>query len=287
MPTKHHDLPVSPIFTLLLSQAIFGAWGVVAHQVRLAALALIFVMAASGYLFARAFLTGHRLSVPARSLWVGLNLFLDIFLLIYAYRRAPLALVITIHYLGPMIVQFVAPFALGERPRRLQVVLAGFGFIGGALVAGPRWNGHDAAGLLAALGSALTLAGNIILQKRRMLHTDNPMAAVSEYNIVLAIVAGCAMLLSGQILAPFTHGLRVLLYAALAGILVQGIAMFLFNYSLTAMRGAVVAIVSSTEIIFASLFGFFLYGQTLTPIQIVGIAVVASVVVALKFAEAP
>ncbi len=286
MTPKTRQQTLSATLILLVSQAIFGAWGVVARAIHLNGLALIFVMALSGHLFSRAFSADLRFPIPKRSLWVGLNLFLDVLLLIYAYRHLPLALVITIHYLGPMIVQLVAPVVLGERPDRRQLGLAALGFVGGALVAEPRLAAGQLLGVAAALGSAFTLAGNIILQKRRMMDIATPLRAVSEYNLVLALFAAVSMVIDGRIGALFSHHTSMILGAIVAGIFVQGFAMFLFNYSLTKMRGTVVGIVSSSEIVFATLFGLLIYRETLDVTQVLGMCMVIYTVMQLGLLEA-
>ena len=285
MPKDRLDIVPSPILTLLVSQAIFGAWGVVARGIRLNGPVLAFIMAISGYLCSSLFVSHWRLRVPKRSLWVGLNLSLDVLLLIYAYRHLPLAIVITLHYMGPMIVQVVAPLALGERPSHRQMGLALIGFFGGVLIAEPRFHEGEILGMAAALGSAFTLAGNIILQKKRMLDVADPLRAVSEYNLVLALFTGTAMLMGNQAGELFTRGVTTILYAVFAGILVQGAAMFLFNYSLTRMRGTVVAVVSSSEIVFAALFGLLIYHEMLDIIQIAGMCFVIYAVMTLKMLE--
>ena len=285
MPKDHPGISPSPILALLVSQAIFGAWGVVARGIHLDGRVLVFIMAASAYLSSSFILARWRLRVPKRSLWVGLNLTLDVLLLIYAYRHLPLAVVITLHYMGPMIVQIMAPLALGERPSRRQMGLAAMGFLGGALIAEPKFHAGEILGMAAALGSAFTLAGNIILQKRRMLDVADPLRAVSEYNLVLALFTGATMFIGNEAHELFSRGMATILYAVLAGVLVQGAAMFLFNYSLTRMRGTVVAVVSSSEIVFAALFGLLIYHETLDIVQMTGMGLVIYAVMTLKMLE--
>lgn len=61
--------------------------------------------------------------------------------------------------------------------------------------------------------------------------------------------------------------------------------MLLYNTALAHLPGTVVAIASTGEIAFVALFGFVVYHETLTGLQVLGLALIGGVVLALRRAE--
>ncbi len=276
-----------PFVLLLIAQALFGAWGVAARALPLSGPALVALMAAGGLLFVRVTTPGPAFPIPRKSLWVGISLCVDTLLLIAAYRGLPFAVAIALHYLGPLIVQAAAPWLLRETPDRRQIMLACTGFAGGVLAAGPsRFIETHALAIAAALASAVTLAGNIILQKRRMTDDPDPGRAVGQYNMVLGLAAAAVLAACGGLPELLAQKPSVWLEALLAGVLIQGVALAFFNHALVSLRGTVTAVVSTTEIPFAILFGALLYGQHLTAYQWMGVALVGLSVAGLKRGDA-
>jgi len=260
------------IINLMYSQLIFAAWGLIAREVPINGMLLVMIMGISGAIFCWVVLPRSAFPIPKGSIIVGINLTLDTLLLIYAYRHLPLATVITIHFLGPLIVQFAAPLLLREHPTKSQYLLAVFGFIGAYFVAQPKFSYSELTGILAAFASAFTLAGNIIFQKLRMNKAAEPAIAVVQYNIVLALCS-CTIFIVGYLLYPdYVQSINVylILLAAIAGLLVQGLAMLIFNRAIQKVPGSVAAIVSTIEVVFAAILGAIIYKENLTIIQMAG-----------------
>lgn len=273
-----------PLAFILVSLAIFGSWGVVAREIQLSAPILVWLMALSGLSFSWALTPqgSHLLPIPKGSVLVGANLAADLLLLITAFRGLPFAVAITLHYLGPLLVQLVAPVVLRERFSGYQFVLSFMGLIGGALVVSPELTELTTGkwwAVAAGLGSAFTLAGNIIFQKRHMQSAPSTTLAVAQYNFVLCItllpIATGAILL-GLVSRPLSS-VDVLSCLA-AGAVVQGIAMLMFNTAIKKIAASVVAVVTPFEIVFSSLFGVLVYGDVLNFVQLLGICLVMTAI---------
>ena len=263
--------------SIALSMILFGAWGVAAKLVSIPIPLLIFIMTATAAIVLLPFNVKHikGLFKDSHAFLVSLNLTLDLILLTEAYRRADLAVVVSIHYIGPVLAVLVAPWVLKEHFKWKSLIFILVAFIGGWLVGVPN-SVHkiNEAGLLLALGSAVTLAGNIILQRRYM-RRDNaePAAAVFRYNVFLAGFMLIPAALSGLIY-PVFNNVAYIWEAAVAGILIQGVAMFLFNYAAKSLTAKILGIISYTEIFWASIFGLIIFSQSLTAFQIFGMALI-------------
>lgn len=276
----------APFLALLCAQALFAAWGLVARSVPLPVWPLVTVMALAGYLITAARARSWAWPIPPAGWGAGLNLALDISLLVLAYRRLPLAVAITLHYLGPLLVPFLAPRTLREYGAHRKIGWALLGVGGAVLVTAPHWTALNATGVAAALASALTLAGNTLWQKRRLQTAPqpDPARAVAEYNLVLAGVAALAWGMTGTLSLP-TAGWTLWALAALAGVAIQGLALLLYNAALARLPGTIVAIASTSEIAFVALFGVVIYHETLTALQVLGLALIGGVVWTLRRAE--
>ena len=262
--------------SITLSMILFGAWGVAAKLVNIPVPLLIFIMTATAAIVLLPFNIKHikGLFKDSHAFLVSVNLTLDLILLTEAYRRVDLAIVVSLHYIGPVIAVLVAPWILKEHFKWKSLIFILVALIGGWLVSVPnsiyKINGT---GLLLALGSAITLAGNIILQRRYM-RRDNaePAAAVFRYNVFLA-----GFMLIPAALSESTYPVFNVTYmweAAVAGILIQCVAMFLFNYAAKSLTAKTLGVISYTEIFWASIFGLIIFSQSLTLFQIFGMVLI-------------
>ncbi len=274
------------MLALLGAQALFAAWGLVARSVPLPIWPLVTVMAMAGYLTTAVRARSWAWPIPPMAWGAGINLAMDTALLVLAYRRLPLAVAITLHYLGPLLVPFLAHRTLGEHGARRQIGWALLGVGGAVLVAAPHWTALNMTGVAAALASAFTLAGNTLWQKRRLQAAPqpDPARAVAEYNLVLAGVAALVWGVSDPS-GLATTGWAPWALAALAGIAIQGVALLLYNTALARLPGTVVAVASTSEIAFVALFGVVVYHEILTPFQVLGLTLIGGVVWALRRAE--
>ena len=265
-----------PFISIALSMILFGAWGVVAKFVNIPIPLLIFIMTGTAAIVLLPFGIRHikGLFKDSYAFLVSLNLTLDLILLTEAYRRVDLAIVISIHYMGPVLAVLIAPWILKEHFKWKFLIFILVALIGGWLVSVPNSIYKiNETGLLFAFGSALTLAGNIILQRRYMRrYNADPVVAVFRYNVFLA-----GFMLIPAVLSKFKYPVFNVAYmweAAVAGILIQGVAMFLFNYAAKSLTAKVLGIISYTEIFWASIFGLIIFSQSLTLLQIFGMILI-------------
>lgn len=255
---------------------LFGAWGVAARLIHIPSPVLIFIMtgSAAAVLLPFNIKSLKGLLKDYHALLVSLNLALDLVLLTEAYRRVNLAIAVSIHYIGPVIAVLIAPWILRERFHSKFLAFMFIALIGGWFLSGPSLAGKaDEIGLLLALGSAVTLAGNIVLQRRYMRRDgSNPIEAVFKYNVFLTGFMFVPAVITG-IKFPSLTAVRVS-ESVVSGILIQGIAMLLFNYAAKSLTVKALGIISYTEIFWASIFGLIIFSQLLTFLQIFGMVLI-------------
>ncbi len=212
---------------------------------------------------------------------------MDLLFLFFALRRISFATTIAIHYSGPIIVSVLAPPILGERfsPRGLLFAIIGaiavFGLCKVALH-GPN-DSQAWYGIIFAIASAFTLAGNIIFQRLYMTQQSSFGNAVFQYNLYMAI--GYLLLV---FMWPATgHDINFSLKGAMtqqlilgfvAGLLTQGLAMILFNSAIRYLDSQTVSRMAFLEVVFTILLGALIYNETVSPMQISSIAVIVVVV---------
>ncbi len=188
-----------------------------------------------------------------------------------AIARIPLGVVVTIEFVGPL-----AAALLGSR-RPVDVVWVVLAAAGVLLLAGPRLEGADVLGLLAAAGAGLGWFLYILVGARvsrdwpdgRGVGASMSISAIAILPVVLllgdvgAVVAQPAVLVAGLVIAFFSSAVPYTLEVAALG----------------RLRPETYGILVSLEPAFAAMAGFLLLGQTLgaTELLAVGMVVVASI----------
>lgn len=270
---------------LMTSLLLFAFWGVVSRSLDLPPIPLLFAMTIAGALTALLVGMARGVRVLSRwergTFWVGLNLALDLLFLLTAFRHAKMAIVISLHYLGPLIVIIGAPDP-SRRPAMMgRSALALLGLTGVAFLVGPSllaFRHSTLIGLAAGMASAFTLAGNIILQRRVMSSSARPTVAVFQYNaVIVAIIAPFAawfLLHNAHPGLLLSYQAHALLWAGVSGVLIQGVALLLFNAAAKHLRAHSIALLSYTEVAWAALLGYWLFGQTLDFYQVIGVLIV-------------
>ena len=188
------------------------------------------------------------------------------FLFIGGLRLLPLAEAIAIAFAGPLFLTVLARPMLGERvgPRRWSAVVAGF--LGVLLMLRPTGEALNWAALL-PLGAALTGAFRDVIT-RRISATDSTIA-------ILCVTTG-AVTLAGLCTAPFGWrplGLADLGLLALAGCLLAG-AHYLMIESFRLAEAALVAPFKYATLVWATAFGFLLWGDLPDQSMLAGSALV-------------
>jgi inner membrane transporter RhtA len=242
-----------------LGVQVIGSVGVVEAlwlRTALAALMLIAVRPRSLHLPAR----GQRAGLVALTFALfGMNVcFYE------AISRAPLGIVVTIEFLGPLGVA-----VLGSR-RLLDwvwVVLAGCGVV---VLVGPSGTA-DPLGLAFAFGAAVCWGAFLLLAKRAVTHLD-------PLSVTKIMLVGSALLLTPVLLATGVviegHG-RYLALGVLVALLSSALPYHLELLALQRVSASTYGVLLSIEPAIAALVGYALLSQRLNPAEIVAVVAVA------------
>ena len=191
-----------------------------------------------------------------------------------AVKHTTLAVAITLLYTYPMFVTLFSALWLGERLTRVKLAAAALTVLGAALVA----QIHQAEflrlnlrGILFGLLTGLSMAVYSILGKRAV-------ARYAPWTVVLYAFAGGALFL---VLGSGPGLLAARDYPTVAWIWIVGLALIpslggyaLFTLGLRDLPASQVSVIATWEVVTAALLGWLLYGERLTPIQLLGAALV-------------
>lgn len=186
---------------------------------------------------------------------------------ILSYRAMPLADAVAIGYAAPIFVTMLSVPLLAERVglRRWSAVVVGF--LGVLLIARPGVGVFEPAALFAITGTLL-YAGTIITT--RQLGGVDPAVATMAHSTGFYAVA-CALALPFVWVMPSLVDLG--LFVALGG--VAGIGMFCFIQAYRLAEASTLAPFDYTAMVWATVFGFLIWGEVPTLITVTGIAVIA------------
>jgi len=191
-----------------------------------------------------------------------------------AVKHTTLAVAITLLYTYPMFVTLFSALWLGERLTRVKLAAAALTVLGAALVA----QVHQAEflrlnlrGILFGLLTGLSMAVYSILGKQAV-------ARYAPWTVVLYAFAGGALFL---VLGSGPGLLAARDYPTVAWIWIVGLALIpslggyaLFTLGLRDLPASQVSVIATWEVVTAALLGWLLYGERLTPIQLLGAALV-------------
>lgn len=171
----------------------------------------------------------------------------------YAFAHMPLADVVAIAFAAPLFVTALSVPLLGERvgPRRWLAVLVGF--VGVLIMVRP---GSGVFEPLAALALVATLFYALVLIfVRRLVHSNSNAAIVLVYLLVSIVVSGA--FLPFQWVTPTLTDLGLLVALGLVGGLAQLTATAGYRYA----DASVLAPFDYLTILWASLIGYFVWGE--------------------------
>lgn len=210
--------------------------------------------------------------------WRGLSGFVALMLFFYAITALPLATAVTLNYTSPLFLAIFSVLVLKERHRKALMFGLLLGFAGVILLLRPTLNqGQMLAGLM-GLTSGL-LAGVAYLNVRQLGQLNEPeWRVVFYFTLIATLGAGAWMLL---------HTFHPVTWAGFALLLGLGITATLAQLAMTrAYRTGKTLVAGSlaySTVVFASLFGFFLWGEALTLDSWLGIGlIILSGVVSLR-----
>lgn len=213
---------------------------------------------------ARPSLRGHSAGAWGSALMLGGVLALMNGLFYLALRELPLGVTVTIEVLGPLALAVIAART------RSAWLWAGLALIGILSLGGGGWDRLTVPGVLFALGAAASWAGYILASARvgREFQKLDGLALAMAFGALLSLPFGIADA-GGALLR-----LDLVLLGAVVAVLSSTIPYTLELIALRRLTPAVFGILMSLGPAFASVAGFVLLGQHLSPLEIVGIALV-------------
>lgn len=181
---------------------------------------------------------------------------------------------------------FFSETILKEQTNTKDILFSVIGFLGVVLlfIHELRFDGNylHLLGIISAFLSSVTLACGIMYQRLYMKKQSNYIMAVRQYNAYMFII--CLLgIIPIWVLLNFEENITLLvtsftlkniIIATIAGVIIQGIAMILFNSSIRFIQASTIARMSYTEIFWVVILGAVIYNQHLYPLQIVGIAII-------------
>jgi drug/metabolite transporter (DMT)-like permease len=192
----------------------------------------------------------------------------------------PLSEAVAIVYSEALFVIVLAPILLGERLFPRNAVSALLGFIGVLLVIRPQGALSNWIGPAFLISSAIFGALSMI-QIRRIRTSDDSAMTVLFFTVVGTAVTGASLFFAWR--TPTLEDLAIM--ALLAFFATAG--QLLFTVAVRRANAASLAPYTYTSIIWATLFGYFIWGETLSLVPMAGIILIVGSAIALAIREEP
>jgi drug/metabolite transporter (DMT)-like permease len=199
---------------------------------------------------------------------------------VVALANMPIADVVAIGQITPLLVILGAAFLLGERVGGLRLALIGLGFVGALMVAQPTGQGISFYAVL-ALGNALFCAARDLVGRRVPALVPGLVVALSAAVVVLA-GAGVMHLMLEDWVVPGARGLWLLAAAGL--FLIGGHFCIFMAYRIGPTRTVAPFFYSFT--LWAVISGLVVFGALPNPLALAGIALVTLSGLAVVLMEA-
>ena len=218
---------------------------------------------------------GLRARNPKGHIWRGVLGTTGMALTFFGLGLLPLPEVTAIGYATPIFTVILAAIFLGERIRLIRISAVGIGLVGVIIMVWPRLTGasnlEDAAMVGALCILLATLARAMVqIHIRKLVQTDTTSAIVFYFSAT-AFVLSLATLPFGWVM-PDTQTLLLLISAGLVG----GVAQILVTSSYRFGPASMLAPYDYTSMIFAILFGYFLFSELPTLVMLFGATLVVS-----------
>ena len=195
-----------------------------------------------------------------------------------ALSYLPLHDAIAIGYASPLIAVILAALLLKETVRAYRCTAVGIGFLGVLIMLSPYLKVDTFAGDLNAgptLGAMLALAGafcsaGAMIQVRRLTETEKTGAIVFYFFIMASGLSLCTLALGWRM--PDAMDLALFILIGILG----GVGQILVTQSYRYADTSVIAPFEYTTMIWALLFGWFLFGDLPTVTMLIGATIVAA-----------
>lgn len=212
-----------------------------------------------------------RARVIRLHVWRGVLTSLMAFLFFWGLAYVPLAEAIGLSFIAPLIALYLAAVLLGERIGDKAVLASVIGFAGALVIVGGRWSGEYGddvgKGIIAILLSAVLYAYNLILQRQQALVAEPVEIAFFQNATMLTVYACLAPWLA---VVPALHQLPSLAGAAVLGMT----SLLLLSWAYARAEANILIPVEYTAFIWAVLFGWLVFAETVTVATLGGTALI-------------
>ena len=214
------------------------------------------------------------------SLALGILLAAYSYCLVEAFDRIPVALAVITFYLYPLFIGIIA-FVIGqERPSWALGIGLVVAFIGLAIALDVTGGGLETLGIVLAATGAASFSAIAVMAAPIIKRCGDPRPLVLYSHATCAVIMIAASLIVWEFSLPTTT--RTLIAFAIVPVFYTVAAVAFF--AAMAIIGTVrTGLMMNIEPLAAIVFGFAILGQVLTPIQLVGAALVIAAVTAVKW----
>jgi len=199
--------------------------------------------------------------------------------------RMPMAEAMAISFVAPLIALYLAAVLLGERIRARAVIGSLLGLAGVSVIAAGQF--HDGRadasfwGLLAVLSSAVLYAWNLILQRQQAQVASPAEVALFQFFFVGLVLAVAAPWLAEE---PSAAALRDIT----GGALLAATSLMFLAWGYARAEAQALVPIEYTGFLWAVLFGWLWFGETVTPTTIAGaLLIVAGCWTAIRGPQSP
>ena len=265
---------------LCASMAVFGTLGMFTRYIPLSSgqLALARALLAAAMLCAFFALSGRKIPIKTlgRELWLllasGAAMGVNWILLFQAYRYTSISAATLSYYFAPVIVTVLCPILFGEKLTLKSGICFAASTVGAFLLIGFAGGGkNDVIGILFGLGAALFYATVIILNKY-IKSVDGLTRTLLQFFAAVLTLFPYVLFAEGMSVSGFD--MRALLALLCVGLVHTGVTYCLYFSALKEISGQTAAILSYIDPLVAVIISVFVLGESITPLQIVGGALI-------------
>jgi drug/metabolite transporter (DMT)-like permease len=185
-----------------------------------------------------------------------------------AFKRLEVAAAILIVFIGPVLMTALAPLVLRERLETRSIVALAMALCGIALITVPDLGAIDAAGVLAAIGSALLFAVLVLLGKILSARHDAPAIVVWQQGTAAIALLPALFAADAATLARDLPELVVL------GIGLTGVLSIVFFRAIRVLKAQQVSVLFYLEPASAVVYAWLVLGQVPSPATLTGGALI-------------
>jgi len=222
--------------------------------------------------------TARRCALPGKQalrihIWRGLVTSVMAYLFFWALIYIPLAEAIALSFIAPLIALYLAAILLGEKVGKNSVMASVIGLVGAVVVVQGKLSGDYTSetikGVMAVLASAGLYGYNLILQRQQALISNPIEISLFQNATVVSVYLVFAPFLA---VVPQPEQWSVLTITAVLGLT----SLMLLSWAYARAEAKNLIPVEYTAFIWASLFGWLAYDETLTLSTLAGTALIVS-----------